>query len=51
MQKYTYGTPEGSVSPDGYTLDIAYSHRPEYDDAGNAESHSDKGFEVYSRVV
>ena len=32
MTRYTYGTPKGSVSPDGYTLDIAYSHRPEYDE-------------------
>ncbi|TRZ39224.1 alpha/beta hydrolase (plasmid) [Niallia circulans] len=28
--QYTEGTKEGSVSPDGYTLDIAYTHNEDY---------------------
>lgn len=34
--QYTFGTPEGSVSPDGYTLDIAYVSV-----AGRAEIQND----------
>lgn len=34
--QYTFGTPEGSVSPDGYTLDIAYVSI-----AGRAEIQND----------
>lgn len=34
--QYTFGTPEGSVSPDGYTLDIAYVSA-----AGRAEIQND----------
>ena len=30
--QYTFGTKEGSVSPDGYTLDIHYTKRPGYDE-------------------
>ena len=30
--QYTFGTQEGSVSPDGYTLDIHYTNRPGYDE-------------------
>ncbi|MBQ7544005.1 MAG: alpha/beta hydrolase [Synergistaceae bacterium] len=30
--QYTFGTEEGSVSPDGYTLDIHYTQRPGYDE-------------------
>lgn len=30
--QYTFGTEQGSVSPDGYTLDIHYTQRPGYDE-------------------
>ena len=30
--QYTFGTEKGSVSPDGYTLDIHYTQRPGYDE-------------------
>lgn len=30
--QYTFGTESGSVSPDGYTLDIHYTQRPGYDE-------------------
>ncbi|MBQ6973002.1 MAG: alpha/beta hydrolase [Synergistaceae bacterium] len=30
--QYTFGTKPGSVSPDGYTLDIHYTGRPGYDE-------------------
>lgn len=33
--QYTFGTPEGTVSPDGYTLDIAYLSLPERDEIQN----------------
>ena len=32
MGQYTFGTLPGSVSPDGYTLDIHYTMRPGYDE-------------------
>ena len=32
MGQYTFGTLPGSVSPDGYTLDIHYTLRPGYDE-------------------
>ena len=32
ISQYTFGTEPGSVSPDGYTLDIHYTHRPDYDE-------------------
>jgi len=44
--QYTFGTPEGSVSPDGYTLDIAYMSRPE-----EAEIQSDLIFDYQSNVA
>lgn len=43
--QYTFGTEEGSVSPDGYTLDIHYSNRPEYD-----EIQSDLIFDYQNNV-
>ena len=30
--QYTFGTEEGKVSPDGYSLDIFYTHREGYDE-------------------
>ena len=30
--QYTFGTPTNSVAPDGYTLDIAYTRRPGYEE-------------------
>lgn len=44
--QYTYGTEPNSVSPDGYTLDIAYTNRPEY-----AEIQSDLIFDYQSNVA
>ena len=44
--QYTFGTPEGSVAPDGYSLDIFYSQRPEY-----AEIQSDLIFDYQSNVA
>ena len=44
--QYTYGTEPNSVSPDGYTLDIAYTSRPEY-----AEIQSDLIFDYQSNVA
>lgn len=43
--QYTYGTTEGSVSPDGYTLDIGYMARP-----GMDEIQSDLIFDYQSNV-
>ncbi|MBQ7169909.1 MAG: alpha/beta hydrolase [Synergistaceae bacterium] len=43
--QYTFGTKPGSVSPDGYTLDIHYTHRPGYD-----EVQSDLIFDYQSNV-
>jgi pimeloyl-ACP methyl ester carboxylesterase len=43
--QYTFGTEEGSVSPDGYTLDIHYANRPEYD-----EIQSDLIFDYQNNV-
>ncbi len=44
--QYTFGTQEGSVSPDGYTLDIHYTKRPGYD-----EIQSDLIFDYQSNVA
>ena len=44
--QYTFGTHEGSVSPDGYTLDIHYTKRPGYD-----EIQSDLIFDYQSNVA
>lgn len=45
--QYTFGTPEGSVSPDGYTLDLHYaSVIPDY-----AEKQSDLIFDYQSNVA
>lgn len=43
--QYTFGTESGSVSPDGYTLDIFYTQRPEYD-----EIQSDLIFDYQNNV-
>lgn len=43
--QYTFGTPEGSVSPDGYTLDYAYVQQPE-----RAEMQNDLIFDYQSNV-
>ena len=43
--QYTFGTEEGSVSPDGYSLDIFYSQRPGYD-----EIQSDLIFDYQNNV-
>lgn len=43
--QYTFGTEDGSVSPDGYTLDIAYTKRPGYD-----EIQSDLIFDYQNNV-
>ena len=43
--QYTFGTEDGSVSPDGYTLDIAYTSRPGYD-----EVQSDLIFDYQNNV-
>ena len=44
--QYTFGTPEGSVSPDGYSLDIFYTRRAGYD-----EIQSDLIFDYQSNVA
>lgn len=44
--QYTFGTPEGSVSPDGYSLDIFYSQTKE----DYAEIQSDLIFDYQSNV-
>ena len=44
--QYTFGTPENSVAPDGYSLDIFYTHRPGYD-----EIQSDLIFDYQSNVA
>ena len=44
--QYTFGTPEGSVSPDGYSLDIFYTQRPDY-----AEIQSDLIFDYQNNVA
>jgi len=44
--QYTFGTEPGRVSPDGYTLDIAYMSRPE-----EAEIQSDLIFDYQSNVA
>lgn len=44
--QYTFGTEPGSVSPDGYTLDIHYTERPEYD-----EIQSDLIFDYQTNVA
>ena len=43
--QYTYGTEEGSVSPDGYSLDIFYTQREGYD-----EVQSDLIFDYQNNV-
>ncbi len=43
--QYTFGTPDGAVSPDGYSLDIFYSRRDGYD-----EIQSDLIFDYQSNV-
>ena len=43
--QYTFGTAHGSVSPDGYTLDIHYTQRPGYD-----EIQSDLIFDYQNNV-
>lgn len=43
--QYTFGTPEGSVGPDGYTLDFAYVNLP-----GRAEMQNDLIFDYQSNV-
>lgn len=43
--QYTFGTPENSVSPDGYTLDIFYTQREGY-----AEIQSDLIFDYQNNV-
>ncbi|MBQ7219729.1 MAG: alpha/beta hydrolase [Synergistaceae bacterium] len=43
--QYTFGTAPGSVSPDGYTLDIHYTQRSEY-----AEIQSDLIFDYQNNV-
>ena len=43
--QYTFGTPEGSVGPDGYTLDYAYVQLPE-----RAEIQNDLIFDYQSNV-
>ena len=43
--QYTFGTPEGSVGPDGYTLDYAYVQIPE-----RAEMQNDLIFDYQSNV-
>lgn len=44
--QYTFGTPENSVSPDGYTLDYAYVQLPE-----RAEMQNDLIFDYQSNVA
>lgn len=44
--QYTFGTEPGSVSPDGYTLDIHYTERPEY-----GEIQSDLIFDYQTNVA
>lgn len=44
--QYTFGTPEGSVSPDGYSLDIFYTRRAGYD-----EIQSDLIFDYQNNVA
>lgn len=44
--QYTFGTPECSVSPDGYSLDIFYTQRADYD-----EVQSDLIFDYQSNVA
>ena len=43
--QYTFGTENGKVSPDGYSLDIFYTHREEYD-----EIQSDLIFDYQNNV-
>lgn len=43
--QYTFGTKEGSVSPDGYSLDIFYTQHPNY-----AEIQSDLIFDYQNNV-
>ena len=43
--QYKYGTPDGSVSPDGYTLDLFYTNNPDY-----AEIQSDLIFDYKNNV-
>lgn len=44
--QYTFGTPEGSISPDGYSLDIFYTRRAGYD-----EIQSDLIFDYQNNVA
>ena len=44
--QYTFGTPEGSVAPDGYTLDYYYVNLPE-----RAEMQNDLIFDYQSNVA
>lgn len=43
--QYRTGTPANSVGPDGYTLDIAYTHRPNY-----AENQLDLIFDYQNNI-
>ena len=43
--QYTFGTPEGSVAPDGYELDLLYAQKPGY-----AEIQSDLIFDYQNNV-
>lgn len=44
--QYTFGAPEGSISPDGYSLDIFYTRREGYD-----EIQSDLIFDYQNNVA
>ena len=44
--QYTFGTPEGSVAPDGYTLDFAYVNLP-----GRSEIQDDLIFDYQTNVA
>jgi len=43
--QYTFGTEPGSISPDGYSLDLFYAQRPGY-----AEAQSDLIFDYQNNV-
>lgn len=44
--QYTFGAPANSISPDGYSLDIFYTRRPDYD-----EIQSDLIFDYQNNVA
>ena len=44
--QYTFGAPESSISPDGYSLDIFYTQKPDYD-----EIQSDLIFDYQKNVA